>query len=406
MAHSLSCPSCGDNLHNINRSLEFVLHGPRYHELLASNAIPSATELATLSTVVANGSDLIADLETKISQERAQEMVKECKTIVHPVRRLPRDILLEIFATASITDDDSVWETSFPHSANRKPLDSLTTRKALWGMQSMAKRGYHVFTTMSSISVSFLHEYFDRRKLLSRLSIQLQRAANSQLEVAILLLPSSSRWTRLHFRAGFTDFISQLQGFLPLLRVLYLSIDQTNPCPHQSFDVFREAPQLRTLNVKEWRLLKRGENGSRPSQILQLMERAMALESCEVISRAVGRAGTHPLTMDKLKVASFDGDGTAQVLEFLRLPVIEDLTIMSGLDNVEVLVGVLEQSGGGRSLKSLRLDSRHLKASQALEMLRSMPCLESLDLRTDEGFTDTFLGSFSEETMVVVLCHS
>ncbi|KAJ7573697.1 hypothetical protein C8J56DRAFT_508102 [Mycena floridula] len=440
MAHSLACPSCGHNLQDINKSMPSVIHAPRFNELLTSNEIPSTAELSSLSSAVTDGSSLVSELETKISQvrnllsslilsrEKAKQMVKECKAIVHPVRRLPRDLLLEIFTFASITEDDSAWEASFLHSANRQPLDSLNTRKAPWSLTWVSSRwrkeAIRFSRLWSCVSVSFLHEHFDHRRMLSRLSIQMQRATNSQLEVAIistisratffekglpivqLLLPSSSRWTRLHYRVGFTDIISQLQGFLPLLRVLYISIDQTHPCPHQSFDVFREAPQLQTLvgvastlalfqfpwpNIKEWRLLKRGENGSRPSQILPLLERAVALERCEIVSRVAGRAGSHPLTLSRLKVASFDGDGTGEVLGFLRLPVIEKLTIMSGLDNnVDILISVLEQSGGARALKDFTLVSRHLTAWKALDLLRAMPSLETLDLRSEQGLTDTF----------------
>ncbi|SJL02868.1 uncharacterized protein ARMOST_06208 [Armillaria ostoyae] len=110
------CPRCGYNEQGNPlqfRSIE--LAGSRLFELLNSNDPPLRTENHQLESFIGEGHGFLATLQERVSQartvlnelleeeKRVQDMIESCQTIVSPIRRIPEDIVREIFLAC--------WET-------------------------------------------------------------------------------------------------------------------------------------------------------------------------------------------------------------------------------------------------------------------------------------------------------
>ncbi|PBK65271.1 hypothetical protein ARMSODRAFT_891980, partial [Armillaria solidipes] len=80
-------------------------------ELLKSNNPPLQAERVQLEGVIGEGHGFLAGLQERIAQTRAaleallaeerrvERTIESCKTIVRPIRRIPEDIVREIFLT-------------------------------------------------------------------------------------------------------------------------------------------------------------------------------------------------------------------------------------------------------------------------------------------------------------------
>ncbi|KAF9070229.1 hypothetical protein BDP27DRAFT_1221074, partial [Rhodocollybia butyracea] len=103
----LRCPSCGHLSSDVRLSIPDET--PRINKLLTSNDRPTQSEERHFQHFVVQGESEIQYLETRMAQvrglfnnlktelERATEAVKEYKSMLNPVRRLPFEILREIF---------------------------------------------------------------------------------------------------------------------------------------------------------------------------------------------------------------------------------------------------------------------------------------------------------------------
>ncbi|KAJ7592009.1 hypothetical protein C8J56DRAFT_1162523 [Mycena floridula] len=441
----LLCPQCG---HNIQRLIDVPDHlrtgTSRLDELSKSNEIPSSFELASL-TQTASESRHMEELLTNVISEvglllqnlmqvrkTVAELASKRKLILHPMRYLPRDILLEIFAFSALFDDNTLTK-SFNNNLNVEPLNSLDGRQAPWTLSQVSSRWREEslsFPRMwSSVGVHLTPERrFTPWRSHIALSSQLQRAASHPLTVAItctldqatfaekaesimqLLVSSSPRWKSLYFRANRGDVLARVQGFLPFLSILYLSTLRKPPVGHAPF-IFQKCPQLHTIftyapfieffqlpgrQIKEWRAPDRVGYAPRPAYVLRALKALPFIERCELVCRLEDNPPVFrtPLLHPSLRHVSIRGTGMPQLLSQIALPCLESLDVEEETD-IAVLIAFLQRSNS--SLKYFSSHTASLTVNECVLLLKAMPLLETLSLQCPILYTADFFQKLRDE---------
>ncbi|KAF9048275.1 hypothetical protein BDZ89DRAFT_1057855 [Hymenopellis radicata] len=257
------CSQCG---HASPEQLEILPKTTltRIKELLASNVAPHGTENTQLSELMSRTqsyattldmhiADLRASLEDMLAQKvQIEQRLLEVKTILHPIRSFPPEILAEIFddvvSAAADAPLDSVRHGNF--------VDSLYMNAPHWVISHVSSHWRRAALTTPRIW-RFVHLSFDRHpKNLSTpifLNRFLSRSGNHTLDVLAhgtsdhpaltVLLLSSTRWrtaavsfeyqvyrswnaaqlifsalTRLHFHVQLPDIVLARQVLRSLAR--------------------------------------------------------------------------------------------------------------------------------------------------------------------------------------------
>ncbi|KAJ7044955.1 hypothetical protein C8F04DRAFT_1067155 [Mycena alexandri] len=222
---------------NLNRSLDFS-------HLITSNNLPLDSDIPFIRAIVRDGETQVDALNEQIHdlvqrRDRAAEHVRQHRAILSPVRRLPPELLCEIFELSS-NDKGPSWHVghicrSWRHTALSYP--------PLWS--SIAISSTLSLETMTSIQT------------------QLLRSANVPLDIywgsdridhdthsswSDVVLPYSRRWRTLHIhnhrsRVGGLDWLRPVKGRLDQLKELTITSCNGTDMP----DVFTTAPNLRRV---------------------------------------------------------------------------------------------------------------------------------------------------------------
>ncbi|KAK0492263.1 hypothetical protein EDD18DRAFT_507956 [Armillaria luteobubalina] len=114
------CNSCGATPFHYNEVQP--PQSPRIQHLLSANEPPLEGEEATLRATVSRGSQVLSDLDAQITEVRlildallrdrvqAAANIREAKLILHPIRRLPEDILREIFSSCVSPQENYLYK--------------------------------------------------------------------------------------------------------------------------------------------------------------------------------------------------------------------------------------------------------------------------------------------------------
>ncbi|KAK0229751.1 hypothetical protein EDD85DRAFT_122829 [Armillaria nabsnona] len=107
MPNTDCCPTCGTK--NLRAGTVPTLHTPRIEQLISTNEPALDFEEVPLRDIVNQGPQVLSDLDAKIADVKdiLQQLIRErsqaadnlaiAKNILHPIRRLPTDVLKEIF---------------------------------------------------------------------------------------------------------------------------------------------------------------------------------------------------------------------------------------------------------------------------------------------------------------------
>ncbi|KAJ7592012.1 hypothetical protein C8J56DRAFT_520187 [Mycena floridula] len=449
MPLAASCPNCNYDLSNLANVPPEITRTVRLDVLLASNTIPSAADISNLANIHSGASQVAADLEKSIKEvesllnlleEAHMEMVRlaeECTAVIHPVRRLPQELLCEIFFEASVIKQD-VWEASARSDAMGMPsaVSSLDRSAPPWTLTQVARRWRTIALSDPSIWSSIAVSTFAETSL-PALTLQLQRSANHRLDIYLtsnlqhddflahgnhllsLLLASSTRWERLYYAVSFTDILSPLQGFLPALRILYLRTSwDAESIGTQSLihlPVFRDSPSLRTVvcgpntilhfqmplnQIEEWDALGQYYNQSTtsPSSALEALKRLRALKSCRLHVRddmsSSDTTQPDPLHLTDLQRFHLTGsDGADFVISQTTCSKLKELRIAGEVD-VNGLLAFIQRSQ--ISLETFELVSfESADEGQVLSLLQQMPRLQNLTLQTPSCYEVSFFLALS-----------
>ncbi|KAJ7190550.1 hypothetical protein GGX14DRAFT_482963 [Mycena pura] len=228
--------------------------------LVTSNDTPLDSEdvairstISTLRERLELPSGLIGDLD-KASRSTdpsiIRHLISKRLAVVSPFRRIPADIIYEIF----IEVYNSTEFNGPPH-----PLWHLGHICRFW--RAVAISCPHLWNCINVEIIDPSADALDRLNPLSKIEIQYSRSANLPIKMALTSWPllkdvdsawltgffsGSDRWSSLRVRCSSTAFeaLRPLHGRLPLLRRLEVLAFEYNRAPQALADIFAVAPQL------------------------------------------------------------------------------------------------------------------------------------------------------------------
>ncbi|KAJ7493753.1 hypothetical protein FB451DRAFT_448654 [Mycena latifolia] len=267
---SSQCPACGafaqSTVGSSSLAPDSSLHiapGTRHHEPLTSNEVPLELDLIAVKSVISKTDVLLACLDTDISRlrdrlnqledERAtlQSFSTQNKAILSPLRRIPPEILGDIFSWTLPSVDDALDGRGF--HVGRSP----------WFLGQVSSRWRAVALSRPSLwsLVVFDFPHSSRHCPLPILEIQIARArslkihlygceeSDSRLQLPVFQCLSlySSRWEELSISltSELMPCLASLRNRIPCLRRLWISWSQPeSQASVDSIDAFNAAPSL------------------------------------------------------------------------------------------------------------------------------------------------------------------
>lgn len=285
---SACCPTCGaTGILQARNTSRLYPRSPTVAEFLATNIAPPGSYLSEVAQMLEDGKKGLAEANgrAKIQQEELSNLDKYClriqqdlddwKVISHPVRRVPPEVLREIFL-ACIEEDLGKSLKSDPK------LTSVDIRHYMpWVVAQVSSQWRSVALSYprlwSTISVSFAGRFSFTSKRHhnweAALGTQIHRSGSHPLAVSIavtgftvipssgslikFLLPTSPRWKELFLTLTLESFCAfvDIEGFLQSLTKLsitrLMSTRDTFPLPASIAPrirpMFQHCPQLLEL---------------------------------------------------------------------------------------------------------------------------------------------------------------
>lgn len=415
------------------------LNDVRVEELIRTNEPPRDQERTILEECVRGDTKMLSELDDEIAaldraKGRALQRRRECsrniqrhRGILQPVRRVPTEILRQIFLPTSQINDDpeelhSRWNSVDPEYApwNIAQVSSQWRSVALsfpelwatirisWHRRSIEGRGRRNWERLLGHQ---LH-----RSGAHPLSVSLLGAPGSDLPhnhpIFVLLLPTAPRWKQLFLWMGCSTFqaLSRIQGFLTSLQTLYIL--PQNPDEASLLGIaqtFRFMPRLHTLVGMAEHVNNLGVSALRvyrpphlttdsnwpvmgirffltqystTSDFLSLLRVAPDIEQISIICTKDGVAATIETRMSvrhlrSLSFSARDSDAIPQLLDGLMLPALEYLSIPGITDQTAPsLQGLINASNC--SLQTLQLVFSNISLHICVNLLWSLPSLHTL----------------------------
>lgn len=262
----LKCPECGYAMPG--EILTPTLPSSRFEELLSCNDPPVDSERTALDAVVREGEANLSSLPQRIAavretlkillaeQARTIKHIAVAKSLLNPVRRLPGDVLIEIFTACLECTEDSL-------NAKRAPW-VLSQVCASWRQTALASAG---LWENIHLKMDF---YANHMESVFRLGTVLDRVGKHLLRVYIkghkdfshhpvfaMILPTSARWKSLDVTASLRSFrlFNSISHCLPLLETLNIEVSDFRPSDVRPDSTgvygFCQAPRLRELSVTQ-----------------------------------------------------------------------------------------------------------------------------------------------------------
>ncbi|KAJ7189109.1 hypothetical protein C8R46DRAFT_1244633 [Mycena filopes] len=262
-----SNPSGFERSHILPDASEFT----HLRALLRSHSLPSASAALSLRDFIEKSAPELERYEIEIQRlretHRSLKWFREgCLSVFSPVRRLPTELLAEIFGLCA--------PTAHPTTPAAE-LDQIA-RKYLLNLSQVCSRWHEVTMTTPKLwsTVAFDTCFWDECSasyavLLSLLEVGLERSGNHPLtlDVAVdsthprrvqqqifdLIGKHSHRWEKLRLWVepkAFT-YLAGARGKMPLLRVLSL-VSSTDANYPYADDVFEIAQRLREVSLSGW----------------------------------------------------------------------------------------------------------------------------------------------------------
>ncbi|KAK0469282.1 uncharacterized protein EV420DRAFT_20928 [Desarmillaria tabescens] len=332
MYNDIGCPQCGFCL-STGARLPDGIPSDRANQLLSSNEPPIGDELEQCEEILSNGSEFLRSLNRSISQARhllnrltaesirIEHKLHISKTLMNPVRRLPCEILEEIFSWGM---DDAMNATI------ACPADSLDARDFLWTVSQVCsswrcltlsrphwwasirldlKAGPEKPTTLQWLLNRTSRAPRNESPQASlppflayRFSLHLERSGNHSLSVFVgskqdisahpllpLILSSSPRWRQLHvsfYKAESFRTLEAVSDSLDSLHELRISVYNDHRFPSLwNTTAFRNAPKLQAVTINDrpdffqlpWSQISNADIGGKLLDVLPEVRTATAL---------------------------------------------------------------------------------------------------------------------------------
>ncbi|KAJ7116198.1 hypothetical protein C8R43DRAFT_1078061 [Mycena crocata] len=258
--------------------LPTLQHTADLRSLLRSHSLPNRSDQWHFRSIIASSPsdvaryesdiDLLENLLDRLKSERAalQDYTVGCHSLFSPIRRLPNEVLTEIFALCA--------PELYPYYSSQGTVHSFKTsleRAAqvhLLRLSQVCCRWHEVVTCTPSLwatleaDFSVIRRKRDQDRFERLIQLSLQRSATCPLTIACragsglqsggpclaLMVQSSARWRCIDFniQPSTSQLFSLAKGNLPLLERLRL-----RGSTQSKLDVFEIAPSLHYVRLEE-----------------------------------------------------------------------------------------------------------------------------------------------------------
>ncbi|KAK0491780.1 hypothetical protein EDD18DRAFT_1109526 [Armillaria luteobubalina] len=423
------CPHCGYDEQGSPlqfRSIEVA--GSRLSELLNSNDPPLRTEHLQLESFIGEGQGFLAALQERASQarvvlnellqeeKRVQDIISSCQSIISPIRRIPEDIIREIFLAC--------WETEGEIKDSLKgKFTPFVLSKVCREWRSIALSTSRLWSTISLDFDLYRNDSMECQYLLQMLlsrstTRDIILSINSNRDIAKnhlmpVLLMSAPRWTYVSISIPYLSLhaFSAARGYLHRLKHLHVdfihgNIRMRTPLSKPVFDAFEYAPLLRsfsftgTYNIVQqvnlsWPQLTEYTGCDWTSSYLELFKLAPDLEAA-TLQCADDSEEDVPLpspvsSHKRLRALHLHEDedsdaipegGIVRFLSHVEFPALESLTME--YTHLDIRIPTCLCGSTASSLKSLSIDASFSIYAEGqadlLDLLKTMPLLSKLSV--------------------------
>ncbi|KAJ7588099.1 hypothetical protein C8J56DRAFT_860794 [Mycena floridula] len=398
---------------------ECLEHGPRpeppnFATILSSNDAPVGWQLDELNAKLAAGEQNLAAMEKMLldlSRQRhdLQRDMDSWRSAIHPIRRIPNEILSEIFLHCRDDYLDTV-------------PNSIDSSKCPWTISRVSRRWRNVAIGLASLW-SFIRieipEGFDFASARAKrwpllLEQQLIRSGCNSMDVSMfsqceiprnhslwtVLFPTSHQWKSLTLYVPlntFQQFAEDLKGSLGILEFMDIGFTAVEPMTVATSTItFGAMPQLTTLTTFPEHLsfidlpfdqilhYDSDTPGSPPAAALDALERLTQLQTCTIrcdegVDHPVRPRMIHLPDLQSLQIKDEPNETSiAEVLENLKLPSLQNLILNTSFLDLECLAGLVELSSC--RLQHLTVLSTALNEDNTRLLLEIFPELVSLTI--------------------------
>ncbi|KAF7341133.1 hypothetical protein MVEN_01847700 [Mycena venus] len=413
----------------------FLSHAP-LSRMESSLAVSYIDELESQVTLV---DEAIARLQ--IRREDLIQSIQNHKTLLSPIRRLPREILGEIFSLAVYSAFHSGG--GFGFTFNFSPL---ITRKAPWLLTHVCQDwSAAVLANPALWSLIFVDlDDGDQRGIVRLTKLWLQRSGDVPLTIKVFgedprrshpvlkaLLLSRGRWQTAHFSVP-TSQLSQIMASEERLSALTTSIItvEGRPLTEEFWDLLADdAPQLRTLQALSWekrhllrasfplpwnQLTRLSTSFNSNTEALAMLQNLSDIVECTFAwpkSEILSNHSTIPLLHLRSLVLQVEGPNGypdemyqkhTSLLDFLETPSLRRLTTRGSADE-EAVLGLITRSDCTSSLTRLYFHSSAVNQSEFVQLIQKLPRLASLHIEDLDGAlfpksgVPTFIGTLYDQ---------
>ncbi|KAK0245121.1 hypothetical protein EDD85DRAFT_783089 [Armillaria nabsnona] len=254
----------------------------RIEELLLSNKPPLEFEKQDLLEIAARGPQTLDKIEDKIAatrqfldflvseRDQAASNISDAKSLLHPVRRLPDDVLRAVFRACTEPPHQTFNIEELAFSWPRIDIESVQPNQSPWTVSCVCQQWRTVAIRTGELW-SFIELDLDQRyqnkelarNRVFRLGLSLFRANGHDLFLRLygkenvsdvdpilpILLPTAPYWKRLSVSLPLTSFrhFSVCRGYLNRLDTLYIGVKNERGAFH--IDAFELAPSLKVLTT-------------------------------------------------------------------------------------------------------------------------------------------------------------
>jgi hypothetical protein len=347
------------------------------------------------------------------SREALAAQLSECRRVVNPVRKLPAEILAEIFLYATGATEGQAMTDELSKPGSPMQLMGVCRR---WRETAMSLQD---LWTCIDIKLGFRDSERSLANLVGLVGLHLKRSKNASLHINLTsrndanvrpfidaLLPHSSRWqfARIAIPAASFQTLIGIKGSLDRLARLDLSVTDSHSPDPAVFEMFEFAPQLSNLKLSTfvsgrqsipWSQLTRLELSLSVSQCLLVLSLAPDIVECRLSCehKTFDNLNTPtPVNLAHLRALHIDGffGSSISVLSFLTTPALESFSLnvlslqlldkdtMETTDLVDTLLPFISRSSN--TLRDLTLYGSNLEAEVFISLLQETPNLRHLSL--------------------------
>ncbi|ESK88005.1 hypothetical protein Moror_10810 [Moniliophthora roreri MCA 2997] len=359
----------------------------------------------------------------RLEQIRLKGLVKTYKQILHPIRRLPAEILREIY---QLVEHDDHRFTTIDGNVKRCFLrDTLVSSRLPWILGQVCHQWREVAMSCTALWSNIGFELPDPTLsqerlavMVAQLMLQIQRSGTQPLTIHIksprnlstchpLLIAAcahSARWENVYIHVG-QDSVEALQrlatmikGNIPILQRLRLSLNtEDDVLENVVCDAFSIAPKLYSLSIMDsqgfskflkvgWKQITHGYvHALDPVELSDTLSRLKNVRYLSLMYQKREGLTCSPITLPQLHTLFMitrpprnHSAGINSVLDRIVAPNLYELRVSIKGPKVGSFPQLLTRSAA--SLRSLSLKASDLLGEALSQLLECVPALESLSL--------------------------